>query len=88
MHPLFPQEQCPDALNDALFNRFEQVVFEAHPQVLRLKSDFLKNGARAALMSGSGSCVFGLFDTQNQARAAVKSMQGEWDWIKLVATSK
>jgi 4-diphosphocytidyl-2-C-methyl-D-erythritol kinase len=82
------KEKCPDALNDALFNRFEQVVFEAHPRVFRLKSDFLKNGARAALMSGSGSCVFGLFDTQEKARAALKSMQGKWDWIKLVATSK
>ncbi|HHF52221.1 MAG TPA: 4-(cytidine 5'-diphospho)-2-C-methyl-D-erythritol kinase, partial [Candidatus Aminicenantes bacterium] len=61
-----------DALNDALFNRFEQVVFEAYPQISRLKAEFLENGARAALMSGSGSCVFGVFDTEERARAAVQ----------------
>ena len=77
-----------DALNDALFNRFEHVVFEAYPQISRLKSDFLENGARAALMSGSGSCVFGIFDTEDEARAAVQTMQEKWDWIKLVAASK
>jgi len=77
-----------DALNDALFNRFEQAVFEAHPQISRLKSEFLENGARAALMSGSGSCVFGIFDTEERARAAVQTMQGQWDWIRLVAASK
>ena len=39
-------------------------------------------GAEAAMLSGSGPAVFGLFDSELAARAAAKSLEGvaQWAW--------
>jgi 4-diphosphocytidyl-2-C-methyl-D-erythritol kinase len=42
-------------------NDFEAVVFRQHPQLKLIKGRLLKLGARPALMSGSGSTLFGIF---------------------------
>src|SRR5262249_40667438 len=53
-------------------NDFETAVFEQHPQLQRIKEKLLKLGARPALMSGSGSTIFGVFgDRLQRDRAAV-----------------
>jgi 4-diphosphocytidyl-2-C-methyl-D-erythritol kinase len=52
-------------------NDFESVVFRQHPQLESIKGKLLKLGARPALMSGSGSTVFGIFQSrQLRDRAA------------------
>ena len=54
-----------------LENRFEEVVFPVRPQAKHAKEHLLKNGAYAAQMSGSGPAVFGLFETEEAASAAI-----------------
>lgn len=76
-----------DAWNDALYNRFEDIVFNEYPQVFNLKTEFIENGAKAALMSGSGSSVFALFDSVHDAEDAIRRMGRNWEWLKLVAAS-
>lgn len=44
-----------------LQNQFERYVFEQHPEVKAIKEKLYKLGAAYALMSGSGSAVYGLF---------------------------
>ena len=44
-----------------LENSFEPPVFEAIPRLRRLREQLLRQGAFAAVMSGSGSSLFGLF---------------------------
>lgn len=51
-----------------LFNRLEDAVLPGHRKVSLAKERLLKLGAEAALMSGSGASVFGLF--RNRAKAA------------------
>lgn len=46
---------------DKIFNDFESVVFDMHPEIAKIKEELYKIGADFALMSGSGSTVFGLF---------------------------
>ncbi len=50
-----------------LSNDFEQAVFPSYPQIQGLKERLLSNGASCALMCGSGSCVFGLFQKREDA---------------------
>lgn len=67
-----------------LYNRFEHVVFDKHPQIRVLKERLLKSGARAALMSGSGSSVFGVYDTTDQAYRGAEIMRRHCDWVRVV----
>lgn len=51
-------------------NVLEKVVGREYPEILHLKNDMERFGAVKAMMSGSGSSVFGLFDNEAVARAA------------------
>jgi 4-diphosphocytidyl-2-C-methyl-D-erythritol kinase len=63
-----------------LTNDFEAVVFDLEPEIRRAKSALLKAGASAALLAGSGSAVFGIFDDQNAQRRAIQAMELETGW--------
>ena len=58
-------------------NDFETVVFEQFPQLARLKRRLAKLGAAPAMMTGSGSAIFGLFRTREQVDSAAKSFADE-----------
>lgn len=49
-------------------NDFEKSVFAAHPIIGQIKQQLIDKGALYASMSGSGSTVFGIFDSQEQAQ--------------------
>jgi 4-diphosphocytidyl-2-C-methyl-D-erythritol kinase len=57
-------------------NDFEDVVFEQYPALAALKKRLVRAGATAALMTGSGSALFGLFPDSNVARSAIESFGG------------
>lgn len=51
-------------------NEFESVVFHMHPEIGTLKKELLQQGAFFASLSGSGSTVYGIFDSPEEAQAA------------------
>jgi len=53
-------------------NDLERAVIPAHPLIEELKARLLQSGAEAALMSGSGSAVFGMFHNHSLAEQAAK----------------
>lgn len=53
------------------YNNLENIVFPAYPEIAAIKEELLRAGARSALMSGSGSTVFGIFDSFELAEQAV-----------------
>jgi 4-diphosphocytidyl-2-C-methyl-D-erythritol kinase len=55
-------------------NDFEAVVFRQHRGLAVLKKRLIEAGASLAMMTGSGSGVFGLFDTREEATLALKSL--------------
>jgi 4-diphosphocytidyl-2-C-methyl-D-erythritol kinase len=57
-------------------NDFEPVVFETHPGLKLIKKALLRAGASSALMTGSGSALFGLFPDRARALGAVESLAG------------
>jgi len=58
-------------------NDFETVVFEQFPHLASLKRRLVKLGANPAMMTGSGSALYGLFGAREQIRYATKSFAGE-----------
>jgi 4-diphosphocytidyl-2-C-methyl-D-erythritol kinase len=53
-------------------NDFEPAVFDYFPAVSRVKSTLLEAGSIFSSLSGSGSAVFGLFEQESDALAAMK----------------
>lgn len=51
-------------------NDFEAMVFKTYPVLHRIKQKLLAKGAEAALLSGSGATVFGVFRDETTARLA------------------
>ena len=65
-------------------NILESVTVPAYPVVGWLKDAFQKAGAVLSLMSGSGSAVFGLFETLKDAKAAAEQAKPFADKIFIV----
>ncbi|WP_322172723.1 4-(cytidine 5'-diphospho)-2-C-methyl-D-erythritol kinase [Acutalibacter caecimuris] len=83
-YPLSSTQATPrmmDALNagnlrrvaKGLANRFDETIRMG--QVRSVKRAMLENGALGAMMTGSGSGVYGIFETEQQARAAMRKME-------------
>ncbi len=58
-------------------NDFEQVVFPEYPELREGKGALERAGAKYASLSGSGSTLFGLFDTKDSAARAVVRLKKE-----------
>ena len=54
-------------------NDFEAAVFSLHPELRTVRNRLRHLGAKPALMTGSGSALFGLFDSRQQAVAAAST---------------
>ncbi len=61
-----------------LWNDLEKVVLQKYPEIDKIKKRLLTLGAKASLMSGSGSTVFGLFSSKEEALAASEAFSGYW----------
>jgi 4-diphosphocytidyl-2-C-methyl-D-erythritol kinase len=64
-------------VSEAARNDFEAVVFRQHARLAQVKRKLLRAGASPALMTGSGSAVFGLFPTGDEASRARDALKGE-----------
>ncbi len=67
------QSELPK-LGSRLFNALEAPAAALVPEIARYKSRLLAAGALGACMSGSGSCVFGLFESEESAQRALADL--------------
>ena len=63
-----------------LANDFEQVIFDIEPEIARAKKALMQAGARAALLAGSGSSVFGIFEGREAQQRALQEIRVESGW--------
>jgi 4-diphosphocytidyl-2-C-methyl-D-erythritol kinase len=63
-----------------LRNDFERVIFEIEPEIERAKMALLEAGARGALLAGSGSSVFGIFDNEVARDRGLNNLRREAGW--------
>lgn len=82
-----------EQIGQKLHNDLEKVVLPEYPQVLQLRQAFQNSGVLGALMSGSGSSVFGLCasfeqaqQVQQQVRAAIPDPDLDL-WIAQLCTT-
>ena len=66
----------PDSLCDVMSNDFEAVVVRLHPEIGRARDALLGAGAVRASLSGSGSSVYGVFESELEAERATAALGG------------
>ena len=59
-----------------LVNDFEPLVFSHYPQLEEIRQALLAAGAQAALMTGSGPTLVGLFASEDEAKAGQNRVSG------------
>ncbi len=73
-------------VSEVLVNDLESAVAKVHPEVLSLKARLIKLGAQGALMTGSGSAVFGIWPDHRLARQAAMKLRQQGLWAEAVQT--
>lgn len=74
IHYSIPRFCTLEELIGGLTNDLEKVTLRRHPVLDHIKTLLLENGARGALMSGSGPTVFGIFTDEESAFQAKKNL--------------
>ncbi|WP_086429499.1 4-(cytidine 5'-diphospho)-2-C-methyl-D-erythritol kinase [Staphylococcus cornubiensis] len=80
------EENDYDALCQSLSNRLEPVSMRLQPEIAKIKTNMLNNGADGALMSGSGPTVYGFAQRERQARHIFNAVSGCCNDVYLVRT--
>lgn len=76
---------CRFAPNEQIFepslmrNDFEEAVFAQFPEIEQIKTKLEDLGA-AAMLSGSGASVFGIFEKEETRQTALKALGEQADW--------
>jgi 4-diphosphocytidyl-2-C-methyl-D-erythritol kinase len=74
------QARINDSLPSGLYNDFERVVLRLNPEIERARQALLNAGAKGALLAGSGSSVFGIFDNREGQGRAAELLRQEAGW--------
>ena len=64
-----------DSLPKLLINSLELTINKRVRSIFDIKMELILEGAFASLMSGSGSAVFGLFRSENEAKLAARRLR-------------
>jgi 4-diphosphocytidyl-2-C-methyl-D-erythritol kinase len=63
-----------DLVRTGIENDFEKVVFPKYPELREVKSVLERAGAFYASLSGSGSAVYGLFESKKKAETGAAAL--------------
>lgn len=77
----------PQKVKRVLVNDLETVTLRRYPEIALLKEKLVQEGAVGALMSGSGSSVFGVFSGLQSARRAFHHLRMKEDWETFLVRS-
>lgn len=77
---LQPTEHLDSGSFASLENDFEEVILDLEPEIARAKAALMRAGAVAAALAGSGSAVFGIFDSEDAQRRAIQAIELETGW--------
>ena len=63
-----------------LSNDLEKAVISRYPIIRSIKEELLDKGAKGSLMSGSGSTVYGIFSSEDEAKEAYDQLTSHSNW--------
>ena len=69
-------------------NDFEEAVFEQFPLIKDLRKGFYLSGAEYVSLSGSGSCLFGFYKEEKDARFFQKEMVNKAQFLTYITPPK
>lgn len=76
-----------DTLCKNMYNELEKAAFTLRPELKQTKEELLQAGALSSLMTGSGSCIYGIFDSFEAALNAESIMKKHgYSFVKAVKT--
>jgi 4-diphosphocytidyl-2-C-methyl-D-erythritol kinase len=75
-----PAPRTLEALLELLENDFEPALFPVFPELAAIKARLLEAGAAGALLSGTGSALFGLFPDIPSRERAMRELASEREW--------
>ena len=76
------------ALAEALHNDFEALRMPAIAEAMEAKAELLAAGCLGAVLSGSGSAVFGIGPDRVSAEQAAARLAKRWPWVREAPTVK
>ena len=65
-------------LSKCLYNDFEEILKD-NEEIINAKNSLMQNGAVATLLSGAGSCVFGIFEAKDKAKKAYRNLKENYE---------
>lgn len=68
------------SLHEVLHNDFEQAIYELYPEIARARTLLIEQGARGALLAGSGASVFGIFENEEALGRARSVLEAQPGW--------
>jgi 4-diphosphocytidyl-2-C-methyl-D-erythritol kinase len=75
-----------DLVRAGIENDFERIVFPQHPELREVKRVLEREGAKYASLSGSGSSVYGFFESKAEAEQAAQKLSAEGIAAKATTT--
>lgn len=84
--PISPEKRISESGEMNFFNRLEPGIRKAYPEVNFLIESLLAEGAKIAMMSGSGSTCFGIFDNALDLEYCQAKLNNQGNWTKKVKT--
>lgn len=70
-----------DDIMRCLQNDLEMVTGRYTPEIKAIKEKLLSYGAKAAMMTGSGSCIFGIFYEEQEAETVFNKISAEYTTV-------
>ena len=80
------EEDNLKVLSEKMANSMETPMIGEYPIIGKIKSIMLENGALGALMSGSGSTVFGFYDDEDKMKSTQKKLLNITDKVFISKT--
>ena len=75
--PSIPMERW----REVLVNDFEKSIFPIHPNLEMIKEEFYRLNAIYASLTGSGSCIYAIFDGEDLAKVALQILDARPDIV-------